>query len=270
MNGAFVLAVSNDRRHKVVRTMTPEGAAVDAELAPVEARVFAASCDDRIMVVAIGHEGTREVALYACAFLGSCAAMPLPHLGASGPPVRYPLDVARIDGATHRSPMLIAPSPRHATTDGPGRLHRSVDPDAHPDLVSTPLPDHLRRQKRVCSIDWPRIRRRRTRCSFRRTWGRRFGRRRGVRLRPQPSASASAPASALRVAPSVISRRSSPSPALPTSIPCRLRRSRGRARRRAGSGRAPGASCVGRGRPHGSVRRYDAKATMRMAAPRAT
>ena len=147
VNGAFVLAVSSDRRHKVVRTMTPEGAAVDAELAPVEARVFAASCDDRIMVVAIGHEGTREVALYACAFLGSCTAMPLPHLGASGPPVRYPLDVARIDGAT----IIAAPMHgivRVTSSRDEGRTWTpftvAFDPDAHPDLrFDTPLPDHL-------------------------------------------------------------------------------------------------------------------------------
>jgi hypothetical protein len=147
VNGAFVLAVSDDRRHKVVRTMTPEGAAVDAELAPAEARVFAASCDDRVMVVAVGHEGTREVALYACAYLGSCAAMPLPHLGASGPPVRYPLDIARIDGAT----IIAAPMHgivRVTSSRDEGRswtpLIVAFDPDAHPDLrFDAPSPDHL-------------------------------------------------------------------------------------------------------------------------------
>jgi hypothetical protein len=146
-NGAFVLAVSDDRRHKVVRTMTPEGAAVDAELAPVEARVFAASCDERVLVVAVGHEGTREVALYSCAYLGSCVAMPLPHLGASGPPVRYPLDVARIDGAT----IIAAPMHgivRVTSSRDEGRswtpLIVAFDPDAHPDLrFDAPPPDHL-------------------------------------------------------------------------------------------------------------------------------
>lgn len=147
VNGAFVIALSSDLRHKVVRTMTPEGAAVDAELVPAEGRVFAASCDDRVLVVAVGHEGTREVALYACRFLGSCAAMPLPHLGASGPPVRYPLDVVRVDGAT----IIAAPMHgivRVTSSRDDGRTWTpftiAFDPDAHPDLVfDSPLPDHL-------------------------------------------------------------------------------------------------------------------------------
>jgi hypothetical protein len=147
VNGAFVLAVSSDRRHKVVRTMTPEGAAVDAVLAPAEARVFAASCDDRVLVVAVGHEGTREVALYACGYLGSCTAMPLPHLGASGPPVRYPFDVARIDGAT----IIAAPMHgivRVTSSRDEGRSWTpftvAFDPDAHADLhFDAPSPDHL-------------------------------------------------------------------------------------------------------------------------------
>jgi hypothetical protein len=145
--GAFVLGLSEDRRHKVVRTLTPEGAAVDAVLTAPDARVFATACDDHAMVVAVGHEGTREVALYTCAYLGSCTPMALPRLGASGPAVRYPLDVARASGIT------VLATPMHgivrvASSRDEGRtwtpLTVAYDPEAHPGLrFDAPEPDHL-------------------------------------------------------------------------------------------------------------------------------
>ncbi|HEX4335903.1 MAG TPA: hypothetical protein VH062_08320 [Polyangiaceae bacterium] len=145
--GAFVLGMSEDHRHKVVRTVTPEGASVDALLTAPEARVFAASCDEHAMVVATGHEGTRDVALFSCAYLGACTPMSLPHLGASGPAVQYPLDVARVDGAT----VLVAPMHgivRVSSSRDDGRswtpLTVAFDPDAHTDLrFDVPEPDHL-------------------------------------------------------------------------------------------------------------------------------
>ena len=145
--GAFVLGMSEDRRHKVVRTVTPEGAAVDALLTAPDARVFAASCDDRAMVVAVGHEGTREVSLFSCAYLGACTPMPLPRLGASGPPVRYPLDVVRVDGATVlATPMHGIVRVTSSRDDGRSWTPLTVafDRDAHPDLhFDVPEPDHL-------------------------------------------------------------------------------------------------------------------------------
>jgi hypothetical protein len=73
--------------------------------------------------------------------------MPLPRLGASGPPVRYPLDIARIDGAT----IIAAPMHgivRVTSSRDEGRswapLIVAFDPDAHPDLrFDAPSPDRL-------------------------------------------------------------------------------------------------------------------------------
>lgn len=145
--GAFVLGLSEDRRHKVVRTMTPEGAAVDAVLTTPDARVFATACDEHAMIVAVGHEGARDVALYACAYLGSCTPMPLPRLGSSGPPVRYPLDVARVAGTTVlATPMHGVVRVTSSRDDGRtwAPLTIAFDPEAHPGLrFDAAEPDHL-------------------------------------------------------------------------------------------------------------------------------
>jgi hypothetical protein len=145
--GAFVLTLSEDRRRKIVRTVTPESAGVDATLAPAEARVFAASCDDRALVVAVGHEGLRDVQLFNCAYLGACAPMPLPRLGANGPFVRFPLDVARAFGTTviaaNMHGIIRVTSSRD---DGRSWTPFTVafDAEAHPDLhFDIPLPDRL-------------------------------------------------------------------------------------------------------------------------------
>jgi len=145
--GAFVLGMSEDRRHKVVRTVTPEGAAVDALLAGPDARVFATACDDRAMVVAVGHEATRDAELFACGYLGSCTPMPLPRLGAAGPEVRYPFDVARVEGTT------VLATPMHGivrvtSSRDDGRswapLTIAYDAEAHPELrFDVAEPDHL-------------------------------------------------------------------------------------------------------------------------------
>jgi hypothetical protein len=145
--GAFVLGLSDDHRHKVVRTVTPEGAAVDALLTTPDARIFATSCDEHAMVVAVGREGTREISLYSCAYLGSCASMPLPRLGASGPPVEYPLDVARVEGATVlATPMHGIVRVTSSRDDGRSWTPLTVafDPDARDDLkFDVTEPDHL-------------------------------------------------------------------------------------------------------------------------------
>jgi len=138
---------SPDRRHKIVRTVTPEGVAVDAELSPPEARVFAASCDQHAIVAAVGQKGTRDVQLRSCAYLGPCTTMRLPRFGATGAVVRFPLDVARVDGAT----ILAVPMHgivRVASTRDDGRswtpLTIAFDAEAHPDLrYDVPIPDHL-------------------------------------------------------------------------------------------------------------------------------
>lgn len=143
----FVLGASPERRAKIVRSVTPEGVTSDATLAPMDARVFAVSCDDRAVTVAMGRQGTRDVQLVTCAYLGSCAAMPLPRFGSAGPPVRYPLDMVRVLGA------IVVAAPMHgivrvASTRDDGKTWTpftvAFDPEAHPEVrADVPLPDHL-------------------------------------------------------------------------------------------------------------------------------
>jgi hypothetical protein len=135
-NGAtFTLSLSPDRRTKVVRSTTPEGVETDAPFAPAEARVFSVSCDSRAAVVAAGREGTRDVALFSCAYLGECQQIAMPRLGKSVVP-KYPLDVARVDG------VIVVAVPMHGITrvassrdDGRSWTPFTVayDPDSHPD-----------------------------------------------------------------------------------------------------------------------------------------
>jgi hypothetical protein len=145
--GAFVLAVSADHAAKIVRTVTPEGVTADAPFAPANARVFAVSCDDRAATIAVGHQGSRDVELFTCGYLGSCAALPLPQFGVTGPVARYPLDVARVDGAT------VVAVPMHgiirvASSRDDGRTWTpftvAFDPQAYPELrFDTPSPERL-------------------------------------------------------------------------------------------------------------------------------
>jgi hypothetical protein len=86
-------------------------------------------------VVAAGREGTRDVALFSCAYLGECQQIAMPRLGKSVVP-KYPLDVARVDG------VIVVAVPMHGITrvassrdDGRSWTPFTVayDPDSHPD-----------------------------------------------------------------------------------------------------------------------------------------
>lgn len=135
-NGAtYTLSLSADRRTKIVRSTTPEGVETDAPFAPASARVFSVSCDARAAVIAAGREGTRDVALYSCAYLGECREILLPRLGKNVVP-KYPLDVARVDG------VLVVAVPMHgitrvASSRDEGRSWTpfivAYDPEAHPE-----------------------------------------------------------------------------------------------------------------------------------------
>jgi hypothetical protein len=144
---AFEVGLSADRRRKIVRSVTPEGVASDATLAPADSRVFAVSCDSRGAVVALGHAGTREVEAFTCSYLGSCTRLSLPRFGAAGPLPAFPLDVARVDG------VVIVAVPMHgivrvASSRDEGRTWTpytvAFDTEAHPDLrYDIAFPDHL-------------------------------------------------------------------------------------------------------------------------------
>lgn len=145
--GAFVLTLSADRRTKIVRSVAPEGVTSDATLASAEARVFAASCDDGALVVALGREGSRDVSLVGCAYLGSCAPIALPRFGDDGPPPRYPLDVARVSGVTVLA-VRVQGIVRVASTRDAGRSWApftvAFDSESHPELrFDVQAPDRL-------------------------------------------------------------------------------------------------------------------------------
>jgi hypothetical protein len=145
--GQFLLGLSSDHKSKILRTVTPDGITSDAALGPVDARVFAVSCDDHAAVVAIGKQGTRDASLLLCQYASECTSMPLPRFGAAGPFAAYPLDVARVDGAT-----VVAVPMHHlvrvASSRDDGRTWTpftvAFDPEAHPDVrFDVPSPDHL-------------------------------------------------------------------------------------------------------------------------------
>lgn len=98
--GPFALSVSADKRYLVARSFSPSGVETSTPFASADARVVAAACDEETLVVAVGRPGTRQVALSSCARLGACTTLELPRLGARGPAVRYPLDVARVQGGS--------------------------------------------------------------------------------------------------------------------------------------------------------------------------
>jgi hypothetical protein len=143
----FVLGASPEHRTKIVRSVTPEGVTSDASLGPADARVFAVSCDEHAVAVAMGRQGTRAVQLVTCAYLGSCTPMPLPRFGSAGSEVRYPLDMVRVAGTT------VVAVPMHgivrvASSRDDGRTWTpftvAFDPEAHPDVrYDVALPDHL-------------------------------------------------------------------------------------------------------------------------------
>jgi len=143
----FLLTLSPNKRMKIVRTVTPEGVTSDALLAPAEARVFSASCDERGLVAAIGREGSRDVALLACAYLGGCTPVALPRFGAGGPAPRYPLDVARVDGVTVVA-VAVRGIVRVASTRDDGLSWTpftvAFDYESHPELrFDAGVPDRL-------------------------------------------------------------------------------------------------------------------------------
>jgi hypothetical protein len=96
----FSLDISSDRKWKIVRSSSAPGVSSEVRFAPIEARVFAVSCDAEKVVIGTGREGSREVELVTCSRGGGCERTPLPLLTPDGPRARFPLDVARVEGTT--------------------------------------------------------------------------------------------------------------------------------------------------------------------------
>jgi hypothetical protein len=133
----FALALSADRRTKVVRSLAADGVVTEAPFADAAARVIALSCDETSAVVAVGREGSRDVTLAYCVHRGDCTRIPVPRFGASGPPLAYPFDLAYVDGA------VVVATPMHgivrvASTRDHGRTWTpftvAYDEEAYPAL----------------------------------------------------------------------------------------------------------------------------------------
>lgn len=96
----FEFGVSDDHRFKTVHSVRETGTRTTARLAGVQQSVFAAACDERALVAAVGKKGSRSVRIRMCPFEEACRELPLPEFEGTGQPVQYPLDVARLNGAT--------------------------------------------------------------------------------------------------------------------------------------------------------------------------
>lgn len=95
----FSLDLSTDRRFKIIRSSSG-GASSEVRLASLEARIFSLACDSERAVIGMGREGSRDVELVSCVSGGACERLPLPKFRPNGPSVKFPLDVARVEGTT--------------------------------------------------------------------------------------------------------------------------------------------------------------------------
>jgi hypothetical protein len=141
---SFLFGVSDDGRFKTVRSLSPDGSESRASLAERTSRVFAASCDESVMAVALGQQGSREVTLQLCRFDGRCGAVELPKMGDRGP--EYPVDVARVRGVTVLSTSMhgivrVSSSRDDGVTWTPFVV--AYDPRAHAELEARTAPVQL-------------------------------------------------------------------------------------------------------------------------------
>jgi hypothetical protein len=96
---SFTFSTSDDGRLTLLTSLGPDGPPSSTPLARADTELFAAACDDRALVAAIKPENGRVATLIVCRYREQCAPMPLPRFGTGSTP-QYPLDIARIDGAT--------------------------------------------------------------------------------------------------------------------------------------------------------------------------
>jgi hypothetical protein len=96
---SYVFALSDDESRWTVRSRGPDGPPHTSVLAPAELSVFAAACDEHALVAALRAEDSREVTGRLCPFRGACIPLQLPPYPGVGAGPRYPLDLARVEGA---------------------------------------------------------------------------------------------------------------------------------------------------------------------------
>ncbi len=103
---AFVFTFDDTARRSIVMSLGPDRAPFAADLADAEARVVGASCDATALVVALlpnargvaPRAASGPVELKLCPYGAACFTLPPPTLGKEE--LSYPVDVARVDGAT--------------------------------------------------------------------------------------------------------------------------------------------------------------------------
>lgn len=133
----YQLSTSDDGRHTTVVSLGPDGPAVATPLTRSEHVVFAAACDEHALVAAVKQEQGRDVGLFICKYRDACKALPPPKPNGVDAPIRFPLDLARVDGTT-----IVAVSMhdvvRVASSRDDGRswtpLAVAFDAKAHPDV----------------------------------------------------------------------------------------------------------------------------------------
>jgi hypothetical protein len=95
---SFVLRGDGDATNVV--SVGPIGDVSRAGLAKTGESVLAVACDERALVAAIRPDHATRATLVACTFGGACGPLTAPNLGRTELGLDYPLDLARVGGAT--------------------------------------------------------------------------------------------------------------------------------------------------------------------------
>lgn len=94
------LTLQSDGEATRVVSSGPDGAATAAVLAKSGESIVSVACDDRLLVAAVRPAGSTRAVLSQCAFGAPCAPLAAPSLGRPELGLDYPLDLARVGGAT--------------------------------------------------------------------------------------------------------------------------------------------------------------------------
>ena len=120
---SFAFDTDDDGAHTTVVSVGMDTVPSVATLAPAKLEVFAAACDRDVLVVALKPERGRDVTLKRCQFRGSCEPLALPTFEGTNHSPRYPLDLARVGGATvlavNMGPVVRVASTRDDTVWSP-------------------------------------------------------------------------------------------------------------------------------------------------------